>query len=170
MLWNLVLCRHWYFWTSQYCQLSQDIMDSFIGDLDAYIQTRANIAKGKIKERFNGIAMEVAKLETRLYPNLHLVPRIYLTILNMLNINVCKICKEERITWYHLSKHGWVMRNPSAVLEYKGKQWEELKKLDGEKREERKRHLFEEKERWTKALMIQYTFISDLLSVRGPSP
>ena len=131
------------------------IIDTLIGDITNYVQIRAQKAKHKINERFYQTQeREINKLP-KLFPSLHLIPEIYINTINLLASTECKICKK-RMSWYHIANHGMLMRNPEAVLQFKAKQWEELKNIQFPAKAIRRQELLNQKTIWTEQIKSLY--------------
>ena len=150
--------------------VSNDIIQPIIGDLDEYCKNRAIIAKQKIKKRFEKINYESNIHLPQPCNHLNLIPLSYIKLVNLLNTQICNICNE-RLTWYHLGRHGIQIRNPSSVIEYKCRQWQSLSVYQGETKSKQKNLRTLENLEWNNQLQITLINLYSLISVPGaPSP
>jgi hypothetical protein len=144
-----------------------------MGNYTLYTETRAHIATSKIRERFERKPRNQPPDAPRVFPNIHLIPEAYIKSLNWMGINKCKECQAERLTWYHMSRHAWYLRNPPLVIQRNIDNWARIRDMPyGNERTTLRRKLMEDRKKWSnqlKGLLITLTYLSTQDST-GPSP
>ena len=166
-------------WVGLRVTTSNSILNILIGDIHPYIDLRAQHAKAKIILRFGkekGAPMyELNHEKINLFPSLTNIPNQFFKVMNKLGWRECESCtgtrKEKWLTWYHLSKHGIRIRNPELVLEYRIKEWEQVKQIKNAKtRRAIINFLLFKNNQWQKDLDNIITLIDHKYNTHGLSP
>lgn len=162
-------------WLGLRKSISNEITDSLLGNVSQFINARAISTKSKIIQRFGlekgAIDFRKVAIEpTKLLPNISSIPSEYISLLNKLNWSLCQKCQVEerrkvRLTWYHLPRHGIVIRNPELVIKYRILEWTAMKSMRRAERKEMKKQIMFRRKVWLNQLQYINYNLYNLLNV-----